>query len=85
MHSPSKPIWGKLYIDPQLADIRQSIYPLHSNIPTEQVYPYCCFSLETHEMGPTKIDNFQYGREVFPFCSLNSVKYINAYTRYVQS
>ena len=58
MHSPSKPIRGKLYIDPQLADIGQSIYPLHSYIPTEQVYPYHCFFLETHEKGSTKIDNF---------------------------
>ena len=60
MNSPSKPIRGKLYIDPQLADIRQSIYPLHSYIPTEQVHT-------KNKMGPTKIDNFQYCGEFFLF------------------
>ena len=42
----------------QLADIRQSIYPLHSYIPTEQVHPDYRFFLVTNKMGPTKIDNF---------------------------
>ena len=74
MHSISKPIRGKLYIDLQLADIRQSIYTLHFYIPTEQVHPHHCFFLETQKMGPTEIDNFQYYGTVFPFCSLKQCK-----------
>ena len=61
-------------MDPQLADIRQSMYPLHSYIPSEQVHPHNCFSLENLKMGPTKIDSFQYCGEVFPFCPLKQCK-----------
>ena len=59
MHSHSKPILGKLYINTQLAGIRQSIYSLHSYIPPAQVDPHHCFLLETHKIGSTEIDNFQ--------------------------
>ena len=72
--SLSKPIRDKLYIDPQIADIRQLIYPLHSYIPTEQFHRRHYFFLDTKEMGPTKIDNFQYCGKVFPFCSLKQCK-----------
>ena len=70
MHSLSKPIRDKLYMDPQIADIRQLTYPLHSYIPTEQFHRRHYFFLDTKEMGPTKIDNFQYCGEFFPFCCL---------------
>ena len=70
MHSLSKPIRDKLYMDPQIADIRQLTYPLHSYIPTEQCHRRHYFFLDTKEIGPPKIDNFQYCGEVFPFCCL---------------
>ena len=65
MHSPRKPIRCKLYIDLQLADVGQSIYPLQSYMPAGQVHA-------GSKMGPTGYDNSQYCGEVFPFC----VKYI---------
>ena len=75
MHSPGKSIQSKLYIDPLLFTVswyQAIIYPLHSYIPTEQVYWHHCFFLETHKMGPTKIDN--YCGEVFTFFSLKQCK-----------
>ena len=58
----------------QLANIRHSIYPLQSYIPTEQITPHHWLLLETHEKGHTKIVDFQYFGEVFPFCSLKQWK-----------
>ena len=80
MHSPRKPIRGKLYIDLQLADGGQSIYPLQSYMPAGQVHA-------GSKMGPTGYDNSQYCGEVFPFCSLKKCKihYSDSDTRYVQS
>ena len=55
----------------QLADTRQSIYPLHSNIPTEQVHPHKCFFLENYNMGPTKLKIFNILGRSFHFVFWN--------------
>ena len=52
----------------------QSIYSLQSYIPTDQIIPHHFLLLETHEKGHTKIVNFQYFGEIFPFCSLKQWK-----------